>query len=151
MNTAVFPGSFDPITNGHADIIERASFLFDKIIIGIGNNLQKQYMFPVEQRMEWIKKTFASNPKIEVMSYEGLTVDFCKKVNANYLVRGLRNSADFEFEQAIAQMNKAMADEIETVFIPCNPKFSAVASTIVRDILKHGGDVTKFVPEAVKI
>lgn len=151
MNIAVFPGSFDPITNGHADIINRAVVLFDKIIIGIGNNTQKQYMFPIEKRTEWIKKTFEGNVKIEVKSYDGLTIDFCKKVNARFLVRGLRNAADFEFEQAIAQMNRLMNHEIETVFISCNPAYVAVASTIVRDIIKHGGNVSKFVPFAVKI
>lgn len=151
MAIAVFPGSFDPITIGHEDIIKRVSVLFDKIIIGIGNNSQKQYMFPVEKRKEWVSKTFASDPKIEIMSYEGLTVDFCKKVNAAYLVRGLRNASDFEFEQAIAQMNRAMAHRIETIFIPCKPEFTAIASTIVRDILKHGGVVSMFVPAAIKI
>jgi pantetheine-phosphate adenylyltransferase len=151
MNIAVFPGSFDPITIGHVDIINRATLLFEKIIIGIGNNIQKQYMFPVEKREAWIKKTFAGNSKVEVMTYDGLTINFCKHNNAAYIIRGLRNSNDFEFEQAIAQMNKAMAHEIETVFLPCDPKYTAVASSIVRDIIRNNGDVKMFVPGAVKI
>lgn len=151
MSVAVFPGSFDPITVGHVDIVNRASQLFDKIIIGIGNNSMKQYMFPIDQREEWIKKTFAANKKIEVISYEGLTIDFCRKVNAGFIIRGLRNAGDFEFEQAIAQMNRSMAHDIETVFIPCQPQYTAVASSIVRDILRHGGDVKMFVPESVKV
>lgn len=151
MPVAVFPGSFDPVTTGHVDIIERALPLFDRIIIGIGNNSQKQYMFPVAKREEWIKKTFSDNKKVDVMIYEGLTVDFCRKINAGYIIRGLRNAGDFEFEQAIAQMNKSMANDVETIFIPCRPQFTAVASSIVRDILKHGGDVRMFVPETVKV
>ena len=149
MNTAVFPGSFDPITRGHADIIERALPLFEKIIIGIGNNAQKKYLFPLSKREAWIKKTFSGNKKLEVLSYEGLTVDFCRKVNATYIIRGLRNGGDFEFEQSVAQMNKSMASDIETVYIPCRPHFVAVSSSIVRDIIRHGGDVSMFVPEAV--
>jgi pantetheine-phosphate adenylyltransferase len=150
MNIAVFPGSFDPITVGHVDIINRAAPLFEKIIIGIGNNMQKEYMFAAEKREAWIKKTFTGNPKIEVMKYDGLTINFCKRMNAAYIIRGLRNSNDFEFEQAIAQMNKAMAGGIDTVFIPCEPRYTAVASSIVRDIIKNNGDVTMFVPDAVK-
>jgi pantetheine-phosphate adenylyltransferase len=151
MGIAVFPGSFDPITVGHADIINRAIPLFEKIVIGIGNNIEKKYMFSIEQRQEWIRETFKNNPKIEVMSYDGLTIEFCKKVNAKFIVRGLRNSNDFEFEQAIAQMNRAMAKSIETVFIPGNPIHSAVASSIVRDIIRNNGNASLFVPEAVKI
>ncbi|MEO5570945.1 MAG: pantetheine-phosphate adenylyltransferase [Bacteroidia bacterium] len=150
MSIAVFPGSFDPITVGHVDIINRAVPLFEKIIIGIGNNIEKHYMFPVETRKEWIKKTFAGNSKIEVITYDGLTINFCKLNKAAYIIRGLRNSNDFEFEQAIAQMNKSMAHDIETVFIPCDPKFTAVASSIVRDIIRNQGDVSIFVPAAVK-
>jgi pantetheine-phosphate adenylyltransferase len=151
MTIAVFPGSFDPITVGHVNIINRAVSLFEKIIIGIGNNMQKQYMFPVEKREEWIKKSFMDNSKIEVIKYDGLTINFCRHHNARYIIRGLRNSNDFEFEQAIAQMNKAMAHDIETVFIPCDPKFTAVASSIVRDVIRNKGDVSMFVPGAVKI
>lgn len=151
MNTAVFPGSFDPITVGHVDIINRAVPLFEKIIIGIGDNIQKQYMFPIEKRLDWIKKAFAGNSKIEVLTYDGLTINFCKQNNASYIIRGLRNSNDFEFEQSIAQMNKAMAGGIETVFIPCDPRYTAVASTIVRDIIRNKGDASLFIPPSVKI
>ncbi|MFI5219092.1 MAG: pantetheine-phosphate adenylyltransferase [Bacteroidia bacterium] len=151
MSIAVFPGSFDPITLGHVDIIERAVLLFDKIIIGIGNNSTKNYMFTASKREEWIKKVFEKNSKIEVLIYNGLTVEFCRKVNAKCIVRGLRQSGDFEFEQSIAQMNKALASDIETVFIPCQPRFVAVASSIVRDIIQHGGDAGIFLPEAVRV
>ena len=149
MNIAVFPGSFDPITVGHVDIIQRALPLFDKVIISIGSNIQKQYMFPLEKRKGWIVKAFAKEKKINVKTYEGLTIDFCKEVKADYIIRGLRNSNDFEFEQAIAQMNKTMAKKIETVFIPCDPKYTAVASSIVRDIIRNKGNVSAFVPQAV--
>lgn len=151
MTIAVFPGSFDPITLGHVDIIERATLLFDRVIIGIGNNSIKNYMFAASKREEWIKKTFEKNSKIDVLIYNGLTVDFCRKVNATCIVRGLRQSGDFEFEQSIAQMNKALASDIETVFIPCQPRFVAVASSIVRDIIQNGGDARILVPEAVRI
>ena len=151
MKVAVFPGSFDPITIGHVDIINRAVPLFEKIIIGIGDNIQKQYMFPIEKRLDWIKKTFAGNLKIEVLTYDGLTIEFCKQNSASYIVRGLRNSNDFEFEQSIAQMNKTMASGIETVFIPCDPRYTAVASTIVRDIIRNKGDASLFIPPSVKI
>jgi pantetheine-phosphate adenylyltransferase len=151
MNIAVFPGSFDPITVGHVDIINRAVPLFKKIIIGIGDNIQKQYMFPIEKRLDWIKKAFAGNLKIEVLTYDGLTINFCKQNNASYIIRGLRNSNDFVFEQSIAQMNKAMANGIETVFIPCDSRYTAVASTIVRDIIRNKGDASLFIPPSVKI
>lgn len=149
MKTAVFPGSFDPITIGHVDIIKRALPLFDKIIIGIGNNTSKQYMFELAKREVWIKKVFEENKSVEVKSYNGLTVDFCRQNNASYIIRGLRNASDFQFEQSIAQMNHALNNEIETVFIPCNPSFSAINSTVIRDIHKNGGSITQFVPGSV--
>lgn len=145
--TAVFPGSFDPVTKGHESIIKRALPLFDEIIIAIGVNSQKSYLFPLEQRKKWLKQIFANEPKIRVETYEGLTVNFCRKINAGFILRGLRTSADFEFERSIAQMNKAMADNIETIFIVGNPELSAINSTIVRDIIRNGGDASQFLPE----
>ena len=148
--TALFPGSFDPITVGHVDIINRSINLFDKLIIGVGINTNKQTMFSIDQRVDWIKKTFSANQKIEVLAYDGLTVDFAKKCDAQYILRGLRTSTDFQFEKAIAQMNLYMSNQIETVFILSTPQYSPVSSTIVRDIIRHGGNVKQFVPESVK-
>lgn len=148
---AVFPGSFDPITNGHEDIIRRAVPMFDQIIIAIGVNTTKKSFFPLEKRKVWIKKVFRGEKKINVMSYSGLTVNFCKTIGANYILRGLRTSADFEFERAIGQMNKAMTADIETVFLLTSPEFSAISSTIVRDIIRNGGDAKQFVPKGVII
>ncbi|MEJ6736300.1 MAG: pantetheine-phosphate adenylyltransferase [Flavobacteriales bacterium] len=150
MKIAIFPGSFDPITKGHQDIIERALPLFDKIIIAIGKNSAKKYHFNLEERTQFIKLTFNNNPKTEVISYTGLTIDFCKSVNANYILRGIRNSADYMYENSIAQMNKAMDNDIETIFMPTIPELAAINSTIVRDILINGGNVEQFVPAAIK-
>jgi len=149
--TAVFPGSFDPITKGHESIVKRAAALFDEIVIAIGINSTKEYYFPLEKRIEWLNKVFANEPKVRIEKYEGLTIDFCKKINAKYILRGLRTSADFEFERGIAQMNKAMMPDIETVFILTTPELSAINSTIVRDILKNDGDVSQFVPREVDL
>lgn len=146
MKIAVFPGSFDPITKGHQDIIERVCPLFDKIIVAIGINSTKKYHFNLETRLNFIAKTFENNPKIEVATYNGLTIDYCKSVNANYIVRGIRNVTDYNYENGIAQMNKAMENNIETLFIPTTPTLSAINSTIVRDILVNGGDISQFVP-----
>jgi len=146
---AVFPGSFDPITKGHESILKRTLPLFDEVIIAIGKNSSKQNYFPLEQREAWIKKVFANEPKVSVQTYTGLTIHFCKQVGANFIVRGLRTSADFEFEKAIAQNNKIMAPEIETIFILPVPELSAINSTIVRDIIRNGGDTTPFVPEGI--
>jgi pantetheine-phosphate adenylyltransferase len=150
MKVAVFPGSFDPITLGHQDIIERALPLFDKIIVAIGINSSKKYHFTLEQRTEFIKLTFNNNPKIEVVTYSGLTIDFCKSVSANYILRGIRNSADYLYENSIAQMNKAMNNNIETIYLSTIPKLSAINSTIVRDIIMNKGDVSQFVPAVLK-
>ena len=147
---ALFPGSFDPITVGHVDIVNRSINLFDKLIIGVGINTNKQTMFGIDQRMDWIEKTFSGNQKIEVIAYDGLTVDFAKKCSAQYILRGLRTSTDFQFEKAIAQMNLYMNNQIETVFILSTPQYSPVSSTIVRDIIRHGGNVKQFVPDSVK-
>ena len=146
---AVFPGSFDPITKGHESIIKRAVPLFDKIYIAIGENQQKNALFSLEQRIDWLKKVFISFPSLEIATYNGLTVDFCKKVKAHYILRGLRTSADFEYERSIGQVNKQIYPEIETVFLLTIPEFTSLSSSIVRDIIKNKGDVSQFVPEAV--
>ena len=148
---AIFPGSFDPFTIGHKSIIARALPLFDKIIIGIGHNINKEYYFPLEKRMQWIKNVFKDNPKIEVQTYRGLTVDFCREVKAKYILRGLRTSSDFEYERAVGQINKAMYPEIETVFLLTMPEHTAINSTIVRDIIRYGGDASRFLPDGMNI
>lgn len=148
MKKAVFPGSFDPITLGHVDIIERALPLFDKIVIAIGNNFDKKYMFSLEQRIKFIQKTFEGIDKIEITSYEGLTVDFCKSHKIDYIVRGLRNPADFEFEKAIAHTNRVMS-KIETIFLLTSARTSFISSSIVRDIIRNNGDVSSLVPPVV--
>ena len=148
---AVFPGSFDPITIGHQSIIERACLVFDKVIVAIGDNADKKSYFDINQRMEWIEKVFASEPKVSVEKYSGLTVDFCKKVDARFILRGLRTSADFEFERSIGQVNKKLYPDIETVFLLTAPEHTSINSSIVRDIIRNGGDASQFVPKAVKL
>lgn len=148
---AVFPGSFDPITKGHESIIKRALPIFDKIIIAIGVNSNKNYLFPLEQRKQWIKDTFAFEEKVSVDDYQGLTVQYCRSVGAGFILRGLRNAEDFQFEMGIAQMNRELAAEVDTVFFVTSPEYSAYSSTIVRDIHRNGGDVSKFIPNAVQI
>ncbi len=148
---AIFPGSFDPITKGHENILLRALPLFDEIIIAIGKNSSKQSFFTLEQREKWIKQVFANEPKVRVETYTGLTIEFCKKMNAKFILRGLRTSADFEFEKSIAQNNKIMSPEIETVFILPIPELSAINSTIVRDIIRNNGDATPFVPTSIDL
>ena len=147
---AVFPGSFDPITLGHENIIRRAMMLFDRIIIAVGENAEKQVVFPIDKRVEWINAVFANEPAISVEKYSGLTVEFCKKRGIMFILRGLRTSADFEFERTIGQVNKRLDPDIETVFLLTAPEFTALNSSIVRDILKHGGDASQFVPDQVK-
>lgn len=149
--TAIFPGSFDPFTIGHESILNRALPLFDKIIIAVGYNTNKEGFFPLEDRLGWIKTVFEDEKKVEVMKYEGLTVDFCSSVGAQYILRGLRTSSDFEYERAIAQMNRSMHPEIESVFLLTQPEHTHVASTIVRDIILHGGDASMFLPDKIKI
>ena len=144
---AVFPGSFDPFTLGHQDIVKRALPLFDHIIIAIGINNAKKYHFPLELRMEWIGKVFATEEKISVKNYEGLTVGFCRENGANFILRGLRSNVDFEFEKPIAHMNTAMANEIETVFLVTAPELSGINSTIVRDIIKNGGMTGSYIKQ----
>jgi pantetheine-phosphate adenylyltransferase len=148
---AVFPGSFDPFTIGHESLVLRALSIFDRIIIAIGYNSEKKGYFPLEKRLEWIENVFRDQPAVEVTWFSGLTVDFCQKKNASFILRGLRTAADFEFERAIAQVNKAMAGGIESVFLLTRPEHTFINSTIVRDILRNGGDVSRFVPGGVRI
>ena len=145
----LFPGTFDPLTLGHKDIIDRALPLFDKLYIGIGINANKKPMFSEQQRLDWINAIYLNNPKVEGIIYEGLTVDCCKSVGANFILRGIRYVNDFEYEKAIADMNRSIAYQIETVFLTCLPQFTSVASTLVRDVIKYGGDVTQFLPDIV--
>ena len=149
MKRAIFPGSFDPITLGHYDIIQRGISLFDELIIAIGENADKTYMFDLEQRMRFIKEAFQDEPRIKVQKYSGLTVDFCREVKADFILRGLRNPADFEFEKAIAHTNRKLS-EIETVFLLTSSGKSYISSSIVRDVIRNGGDYTALVPETVR-
>lgn len=146
---AIFPGSFDPVTKGHESIVLRALPLFDKIIIAVGINAEKSGFFSIEQRVTWLKKVFEQYPSVEIDTYMGLTVEYCKKKNINYILRGLRTSADFEFERSIGQINKQMHPPIETVFLLTTPEHTALNSSIVRDIIRNKGDVSAFVPEQV--
>jgi pantetheine-phosphate adenylyltransferase len=149
MRICLFPGTFDPITLGHTDIIDRALPLFDKVVIGIGRNSNKQPMFSEQQRIDWLTEIYKGNDKVEAVLYDGLTVDCCKRIGANFILRGIRYVNDFEYEKAIADMNRSIANDIETIFLTCLPQYTSVASTLVRDVLKNGGDVSKFLPAAV--
>jgi pantetheine-phosphate adenylyltransferase len=149
MRIALFPGTFDPVTLGHTDIINRALPLFDKLIIGIGRNTNKEPMFTEEQRLQWLREIYKDNPKIEVLAYDGLTVECCKKAGADFILRGIRYVNDFEYEKAIADMNRSIQGHIETIFLTCLPQFTSVASTLVRDVLRNGGDVSQFLPPVV--
>lgn len=148
---AVFPGSFDPFTKGHESIVNRSIDLFDEIIIAIGHNQNKKGYFSVEKRLEWIKELYKNNKKIKVDNFKGLTVDYCKKVNAKYILRGLRTASDFEYERAIAQTNKTLDKNIETIFILTTAELTPVHSAIIRDILKNGGNAQQFVPDGIKL
>ncbi|MFY7672243.1 pantetheine-phosphate adenylyltransferase [Tenacibaculum sp. MEBiC06402] len=150
MRRAIFPGSFDPITLGHFDIIERGVTLFDELIIAIGINADKKYMFPLEKRQQFIEEAFKNEPKIRVVTYEGLTVNFCKEIGADFILRGLRNPADFEFEKAIAHTNRKLS-EIETVFLLTSSGKSYISSSIVRDVIRNNGDYTGLVPDSVRV
>lgn len=150
MKRAVFPGSFDPLTLGHYDIIQRGISLFDELLIAIGINVEKQYMFSLEDRKTFIENAFKDEPKVKVMIYQGLTVDFCKNVGADFILRGLRNPADFEFEKAIAYTNRTLSD-IETVFLLTSSDKSYISSSIVRDVIRNGGDYTGLVPSTVVV
>lgn len=146
---AVFPGSFDPITNGHVDIVMRSLSLFDEVIIAVGVNSQKSALYPVEKRMEWLRLVFKNEPRVRVDRYEGLTINYCKSVDAGYIVRGIRSAADFEYEKTIAHLNGLMIPEIETVLILTRPELAPISSTIVREIIRGHGDVSKFVPKEI--
>ena len=150
MRKAIFPGSFDPITLGHEDIIRRGIPLFDEIVIAIGVNAEKKYMFSLEERKRFIEETFKNEPKISIVIYEGLTIELCQKINANFILRGLRNPADFEFEKAIAHTNRRMS-KIETVFLLTAAGTSYISSSIVRDVIRNNGDYTKLVPNNVRV
>ncbi|HPY66963.1 MAG TPA: pantetheine-phosphate adenylyltransferase [Bacteroidales bacterium] len=148
---AVFPGSFDPFTIGHEGIVRRALELFNEIIIAVGANALKKSYYSLETRKEMIAKVFSDEPRVKVDHYEGLTVDYCVKKGAKYILRGLRTAADFEFERAIAQVNKALKSDVESVFLLTIPEHASVTSTIVRDIIRSGGDASQFVPSAVNL
>lgn len=145
----LFPGTFDPITIGHLDIINRSLRLFDKVIIGIGRNANKAPMFSEEQRELWIKEIYKDNTKVDVVVYDGLTIECCRSVNAGYILRGIRYVNDFEYEKAIADMNRSLDSKIETVFLTCLPQYTSVASTLVRDVIRNGGDASQFLPDPV--
>ena len=145
----LFPGTFDPVTLGHIDIINRALALFDKIVVGIGINSSKAPMFSPEQRMQWFEEIYKNEPKVTARVYEGLTVNFCKEIGASFILRGIRFVSDFEYEKTIADANRTLNRNIETIFLTGEPQYTSVASTIVRDILKHHGDASPFLPEAV--
>ncbi len=149
MRIALFPGTFDPITIGHIDIIQRAITLFDKLVIGIGRNVNKAAMFSEERRLAWIREIYKDEPKVSALIYEGLTVECCKKVDARFIVRGIRYVNDFEYEKAIADMNRSLDGNIETLFLTCLPQYTSVASTLVRDVIRNGGDVSQFLPDTV--
>lgn len=148
---AIFPGSFDPITKGHESVVLRALLLFDEIIVAIGENTSKKEFFPLEQRLEWIRKTFENNSKVKVESFSSLLVDYCKEKGAKYVVRGLRNSIDFQYERNIALINQELYSDLETIFMLTKPEDTAISSSFVREILSFGGDVTKFIPSSIKI
>lgn len=145
----LFPGTFDPLTLGHVDIINRSLNLFDKIVVGIGMNASKAPMFSGEQRLTWIKEIYSEESKVEGALYEGLTVNFCRQIGAKYILRGIRYVSDFEYEKTIADANRTLDNNIETIFLTGEPKYTSVASTIVRDIIRNGGDASQFLPEVV--
>jgi len=150
MKRALFPGSFDPITLGHFDIIKRGVHLFDEVVVAIGINADKKYMFSLEERQRFLKEAFRDEPKVKVATYKGLTIDFCKEINAEFILRGLRNPADFEFEKAIAHTNRRLS-KIETVFLLTAARTSYISSSIVRDVIRNNGDYTVLVPDSVRV
>jgi len=150
MNIAVFPGSFDPITTGHVDLVRRALPLFDKIVVAIGVNTQKQSLFPLEQRLQWLRDTFTEFDQVETDQFERLTAHYCQRIGAQYLLRGLRNASDFDYEKTISQLNQIVGEGLETVFLISQPAYSHISSTIVREIIKGGGDASSFLPDTVR-
>jgi pantetheine-phosphate adenylyltransferase len=148
---AVFPGSFDPITTGHLELVNRALPLFDEIVVAIGQNSKKNYLFSLEQRLEWLEEVFENEPKVKVAHFKGLTVKFCKEIKANFMLRGLRNASDFDYEKTISQLNATIGDGLETVFLISSPLYSHVSSTIVREIIRAGGDASQFLPIEIKL
>lgn len=146
MNIALFPGSFDPVTKAHVDIVKRSVGLFDKVYIGIGANSSKQGLLSIETREQMLRAVFKHDDRIHIVAYEGLTVNFCKSIGATYMIRGIRTVSDFEYEKAIAQMNHALVPDIESIFIVSKPGYSSISSTIVREIMRHHGDVAQFIP-----
>lgn len=151
MKIALFPGSFDPITKGHVDIVKRAIPLFDKIVVAVGVNSQKKYLFDLEERLSWLEKVFEKDPTVEIDTYYGLTAHFAQKLNANFMIRGLRNASDFDYEKTIAQLNSSLGGNIETLFFISKPEYSHISSTIVREIIKGKGDASQFLPEEIKL
>lgn len=146
----LFPGTFDPVTLGHVDIVKRSLHLFDQIVIGIGANANKEPMYSEEQRLAWINDIFKDEPKVDALVYHGLTVDCCRKIGANFILRGIRYVSDFEYEKVIADMNRSLDTNVETIFLTCLPEFTSVASTLVRDVIRNGGDASSFLPEPVR-
>ena len=149
MKISLFPGSFDPITIGHHDILQRAKVMFDRIYVSIGKNSTKHCMFTLDERMHFLHLCFDNDPQIIISQYAGLTVDFCAEIQAQFILRGLRSDADFEYEKNIAQINKEIAPSIETIFMVCNPAYSAISSTIVKDIKRNGGNISRYIPKAL--
>ena len=151
MKTAVFPGSFDPITTGHAELVLRALSLFDRVVVAVGVNSQKRCLFDLEQRMQWIREVFSDHPQVTVDSFEGLTAHYCRRIGARFLLRGLRNASDFDYEKTISQLNEIVGDGLETIFLISQPAYSHISSTIVREIIKGGGDATPFLPAGLQL
>jgi pantetheine-phosphate adenylyltransferase len=151
MRTAVFPGSFDPFTKGHEDIVRKSLDLFDQVIVAIGVNSTKRYLFDLEKRQRWIETVFSQDQRVKVVTFEGLTVDLCKKEGAQFILRGLRNPADFQYESNIAHMNAGLNKDIQTVFLLCDPSLAAINASIVREIYKNKGDVSPFIPDAINL
>ncbi|MCW3464314.1 pantetheine-phosphate adenylyltransferase [Chitinophaga nivalis] len=150
MRICLFPGTFDPITLGHTDVINRALDLFDRLVIGIGVNSNKTPMFTLEDRIAWMQEIYRNDPRVAVAAYKGLTIDYCKEIDARFILRGIRGVADFEYEKAIADVNRTIAPQVETIFLTTSPQYASVASTLVRDIHRYGGDVAPFLPAAVR-